>query len=376
MNDLPDLASRLLGGGVVAANDEFFAARDNLVNPHAPAFDPTAFGPKGKEYDGWETRRRREPGYDHAIVRLGAPGVIRRVVVDTAFFKGNYPPYASVEAAGVEGHPSPAELSTVDWIPIVSRSALKGDTGNTFTVQDPRRFTHVRLTIYPDGGVARLRVHGEPVPDPRLLPDGRADLAALEHGGLVVSCSDEFYGSPNNLILPGLAQTMGDGWETARRRDDGNDWVVVRLAAPGTVRLVELDTSHFKGNAPGAAILRGADARAGGIDRPDAWFGLLPRVRLQPDTRHRFRVDGAREATHVKLDIFPDGGMARLRLHGTVAPAELDALTLRWFNTLPEAQARRVLVDDGGLDRAEADWLAADRPLRAATDLPAALRVR
>jgi allantoicase len=334
------------------------------------------FGPKGKVYDGWETRRRREPGYDHAVVRLGVPGVVRSVVVDTSFFTGNYPPYASVEAAGVEGYPSPYELSTVDWATIVSRSALKGDTRNTFVVHDPRRYTHVRLTIYPDGGVARLHVYGEPVPDPRLLPGGHADLAAIEYGGLVVACSDAFYGSPNNLVMPGLARSMGDGWETARRRDDGNDWVVVRLAAPGYVDLVELDTSHFKGNAPAAATLRGADARVHNLDDPAAWFGLLPRVRLQPDTRHRFRLGGAREATHVKLDIHPDGGLARLRLFGLVAPAQLDALTLRWFNTLPEAQARQVLTGAAGLDAAEADWLAADRPLGDAAELPAPLRGR
>jgi allantoicase len=359
MTELPDLASRLLGGGGVDANDEFFAARDNLVEPHAPVFDPDAFGPKGKVYDGWETRRRREPGHDHAIVRLGAPGVVRTVVVDTAFFTGNYPPHASVEACGVEGYPRPEELG--DWLTIVPRSPLEGDARNTFAVTAPERFTHVRLSIYPDGGVARLRVHGESVPDPRLLPDGLTDLAALEHGGLVVARSDAFYGSPNNLIRPGLAGTMGEGWETARRRDDGNDWVVVRLAARGEVRLAELDTRHFKGNAPGAASLRGADARAArdaratsaasgaDLDDPDAWFDLLPRVRLQPDTRHRFRVDAGRPATHVRLDIYPDGGMARLRLFGRIGPDDLGALTRRWFDALPAAQARQVLESDPDL---------------------------
>jgi allantoicase len=326
---LPDLASRLLGGGVVAASDEFFAAADNLVSADPPRFEPRTFGPKGQVYDGWETRRRRERGHDHAIVRLGAPGIVHGVVIDTAFFTGNYPPHASVEACAVAGYPSAAELAGADWTTLVSRSPLRGDTRNEFDVDNPYRFTHVRLRIYPDGGVARLRVHGEVVPDPALLPGPVWDLAALEYGGQVVDCSDMFYGAPGNLIAPGLARTMGEGWETARRRDDGNDWVLLRLAAPGRIRLAELDTSHFKGNAPAAAAMRGAAARASDLDDPAGWFDILPRTRLQPDTRHRFPVEAPHTATHVRLDVFPDGGMARLRLYGDVAPEGLTALTER-----------------------------------------------
>jgi allantoicase len=195
---------------------------------------------------------------------------------------------------------------------VVPRSSLTGNSRHLFRVSAPSRFTHVRLNIYPDGGVARLRVHGEAVPDPRLLDiRGLVDLGSLAHGGIVVGCSNMFYGTPNNLLLPGLARTMGEGWETARRRDDGNDWVMLRLGVPGTVRVVELDTSLFKGNAPGSASLIGFDAGAGS-------FELLPRTRLQPDTPHRFIVapDAAKPATQVRLDIYPDGGMARLRLLG------------------------------------------------------------
>ncbi|MEV0130164.1 allantoicase [Dactylosporangium sp. NPDC050688] len=308
--ELPDLASRVLGGGVVDANDEFFAARDNLVNPEPSTFETWTFGPKGKVYDGWETRRRRTPGHDWAVVRLGAPGAVHGVVVDTAHFTGNYPPYVSVEGCEVPGHPAPSALT--GWFPLVDRSAVKGDTRNLFEVTDRRRVTHVRLNIFPDGGVARLRVHGVVEPDPALLHGMTVDLAALELGGLVVDCSNRFYGSANNLILPGQARVMGEGWETARRRDDGNDWVLVRLAATGTIRLAELDTTHFKGNAPGAARLRGT------LDptSESAWFDLLPRVDLQPDTRHRFRLDSTTPASHVRLDVYPDGGMARLRLFG------------------------------------------------------------
>src|SRR4051812_23372726 len=251
---LPDLASRAVGGAVVAANDEFFAAKENLVVAAEPA--PRAdFGHKGKEYDGWETRRRRSPGHDWAIVRLGLPGIVAGVVVDTAFFTGNYPPRAAVEGAAVEGHPTVTELEKADWQPLLPLSDLAGDTANAFAVDSDRRVTHVRLSIHPDGGVARLRGHGVAVPDPRLLDACPFDLAALENGGRVSAVSDEFYGRPSQLIAPGLARSMGEGWETARRRDSGHDWVELTLACEGVVTLAELDTSYFLGNAPGSAAL-------------------------------------------------------------------------------------------------------------------------
>jgi len=312
---LPDLASRTFGGGVADVNDEFFAAADHLIDPAPPVFTPHTFDHRGQVYDGWETRRRREPGQDHVILRLGAPGVIRGVVVDTAFFTGNFPPYASVDGCALDGYPDAARLHAAAWTPLVSRSPLTGDSRNLFTVDDQRRYTHVRLTIHPDGGVARLRVHGEVVPDPDLLPEV-FDVAAARYGARVTACSNMFYGHPQRMLMPGLAASMGDGWETARRRDDGNDWVVVRLAVPAVIGHADLDTSHFKGNAPGRASLRGVDARRGSPDEPGDWFDLLPPTPLVRDTPHRFRLGPAAAVTHVRLDIFPDGGMARLRLHG------------------------------------------------------------
>jgi allantoicase len=327
---LPDLASRRFGGGVLWANDEFFAERENLIKPSEPVYQTYTFGHKGQVYDGWETRRRREPGVDQAIIRLGMPGIVRGVVVDTAFFTGNYPPFASIEGCGVQGYPSPEELVEAQWQTLVPKSPLAGDTRNPFAVDDARRYTHIRLTIHPDGGVARLRVHGSPVADPRLLDHRRLDLAALENGAEIIDCSNMFYSSPNNLIAPGPAAVMGEGWETARRRDDGNDWVVVGLAAAGIVRLIELDTSHFKGNAPGwASVSRGT----GG-----AWTDLLSRQRLQPDTRHLFRVTDELPATQVRLDVYPDGGMARLRLHGSLTADGRQSLARRWADNLPPGQ--------------------------------------
>jgi allantoicase len=304
--ELPDLALRSLGGAVVHANDDAFAAKENLITPGRPAFDPTTFGSQGKVYDGWETRRRRESGHDEAVVRLGASGVVRGVVVDTAWFTGNYPPEIAVDGGVGDGPADP-----VHWTPLVPRSAVAGDSENAFAVEHTGRLTHVRLRIFPDGGVARLRVHGEALPDPELLAAlGTADLAALEHGGRVVGCSNAFYGSPNNLLLPGPARSMGEGWENARRRDDGNDWVEVALVAEAALVLAELDTSWFLHNAPGAAALTGRTADGSTVE-------LLPRTALRPDTRHRFLLPAA-EVTQVRMDVYPDGGMARLRLHGAL----------------------------------------------------------
>lgn len=320
---LPDLALRSYGGSVVAASDESFAERQALVRPGRPAFQAGTFGPRGQVYDGWETRRRREPGHDWAVVRLGMPGVVRAVVVDTAWFTGNYPPFASVEACEAAGYPSADELREASWAEIVPRSPLTGDSEHTFPVTTGSRFTHVRLNIFPDGGVARLRVHGEVAADLAMHDAMPLDLAALENGALVTACSDEFYSSPLNVIAPGSPRHQAEGWETARRRDGGNDWLVVRLAVPGVVRVAELDTANLVYNAPGAASLTAAHVPGGAEPGPDAgWFELLPRIRLQPDTRHRFRLAGERPATHVRLDIHPDGGLGRLRLYGIPAPGD------------------------------------------------------
>ncbi|MCP2339979.1 allantoicase [Actinomadura rupiterrae] len=323
---LPDLALRTLGGSVTAASDESFEEKENLINPWAPRFSPETFGAKGQEYDGWETARRRPDasgalGHDWAVVRLGLPGVIRGVVIDTAWFKGNYPPHASVEACSVDGYPGPSDLT--GWTEIVPKSPLQGDTVHEFKVDVDRRFTHVRLNMFPDGGIARLRVHGEVVPDPRLLTGLTIDLAALENGAHVTECSNMFYSSPDNMLFPGHARNQAEGWETARRRDAGNDWAVVKLAAPGKIALAEFDTTNLKFNAP-AAVALSAQTPTG------EWRELMPRTNLQPDTRHRFRLDSDVEATHARIDIHPDGGLARVRLLGTLTPAGEAALTSRY----------------------------------------------
>jgi len=339
---LPDLLR--LRGSVAAASDEFYAAKENLIKPDAPSFVPETYDAKGQVYDGWETRRRRGPGgtlpddaaRDWVIVRLGVPGVVRSIVVDTAFFTGNYPQACSADASSASGYPTPEELAADAgrWQEIVPRALLTGDARHAFTVSSDRRFTHIRLNIFPDGGVARLHVHGEVVPDPAMLEGLTVDLAALQNGADIAARSDQFYSSPRHVISPGLSRVMGEGWETRRRRRPGYEWLVIRLAGRGVIHLAEIDTSWYRGNQPDFASLQALDGDPAGGSLADesVWRDLLPRVRLLPDTPHRFRVDGG-PATHVRLNVYPDGGVARLRLYGSLTDDGLAAIRRRWDET-------------------------------------------
>jgi allantoicase len=378
---LPDLAARPIGGSVPWANDELFASRDNLVSASESVFSPETFGARGQVYDGWETRRRREAGFDEAIVRLGVPGIIHGVDIDTSHFKGNYPPEGSVEACAIPGYPDVDELLAADWRPLVPRSPLQGDHHNRFHVTagdtgEPGGglVTHVRLRIYPDGGVARLRVHGEPLRDPRFLDAGPFDLAALENGGLVTDSSNTFYGDATRLINPGPARTMGEGWETARRRDDGNDWVEVSLATVGVIQLFELDLTHFVGNAPGSARVLGRDTS--GPDGKNAeWQTLLARTDMLPGVRHRLLATSELPATELRLDIYPDGGMARLRAWGAPTAGGRASLGRRWIASLPEPMAVKVVAETIGCTPDEAAALISGRPWHGDDDaIPDALR--
>lgn len=324
--DMVELASERLGGAVLLANDEFFAPKEGLLKPTPAEWREHEYTERGKWMDGWETRRRHSPGYDWAIIRLGVPGIVRGVLIDTAFFRGNYPDEASIEAAVIEGTPTPEELRSANWTEILPRSPLEGNARNPFAIEYPERVTHLRLNIFPDGGVARLRVHGHVVPAwTRFAREqgGEVDLAALTNGAWVVSTSDMFYGHRQNLILPGPSLFMGDGWETRRRRGPGNDWSIVQLAAPSALHRVEIDTDHFKGNAPDRFRLDGVHmpgATADALASPDArWVPLLGETRLQPHARYRFEdLLPHGPITHARLSIYPDGGIARMRLFGTL----------------------------------------------------------
>ena len=306
---LADLASSRVGGRAVATNDDFFASKTNLVKPEPAVFIPGKFTSRGKWMDGWESRRRRTPGHDWCVVKLGMPGVIRGVNVDTSHFTGNYPSHCSIDAmAGKQG-----------WMELLPQSALRGNADNFFSIQDERPWTHVRLNIFPDGGVARLRVYGDVLVDWKKLARSRAhlDLASIRNGGLVLEASDMHFGAKDNMIMPGRATNMGDGWETKRRRGPGYDWAIVRLGAPGMISKLEIDTNHFKGNYPESASVDGGR----GFSPVDQWTEILPRVKLGPHRRHFFskelRTTGP--VSHVRLNIYPDGGISRFRVYGTVA---------------------------------------------------------
>ena len=370
--DLPDLACEALGGAAIACNDDFFAEKENLLKAAEPVWKEHAYTDRGKWMDGWESRRRREPGHDSCIVRLGLPGVIRGVVVDTAFFRGNFPESAALYATAIDDPLDLARLSTATWTQLIPRSPLAGDSKNELAIEDGHRYTHVRLDIFPDGGVARLRVHGDVVPNwTRLRALGGAiDLAALEHGAVVESCSDMFFGSRNNLIKPGPSFNMSDGWETRRRRGPGNDWAIVRLATGGTIERVEIDTTHFKGNAPGRCTLEGVHAPGVSCDQLTDWRPLLA-TPLQPHTRHVFDHELRRigEITHLRLSVFPDGGVARLRAWGELHPEAGGGLAK--LNELFVDEARAALRKCCGSKR-WADQMAEARPFE---DVPSMLRI-
>ena len=303
-----------LGSWVSFATDEFFAAKERLIDPADPVFIDGKYDDHGKWMDGWESRRRRTPGHDACVIRLGVPGVIRGVDIDTSFFTGNFPPQASIDVC-VSDEDVPEE----GWVELVAKTDLAGDSHHLIPVHNDNSWTHLRLNIFPDGGIARLRVYGEVQPV-KPEDEGVSDLIALRHGGRALSCSDEHYGSMHNLNLPGRGINMGDGWETARRRGPGNDWVIIALGHPGVIERVEVDTAHFKGNYPDRVSVEVASFANNdeASNDSDQWLGLLPEVKLAMDQQHYFEAELADcgTVTHARMSIYPDGGISRLRLFG------------------------------------------------------------
>lgn len=369
--ELVDLAAERLGGAALLASDDFFAPKENLLRASEPIFRDGEYTERGKWMDGWESRRRRTPGHDWCVVRLGLAGIVRGVVVDTSFFRGNFPESCSIEGCAADANVPPEVLASpqTKWTELLPRSALRGDSKNAFAVQVPWTFTHLRLNIFPDGGVARLRVHGMVMPDWKRIArrDVELDLAALAHGSKLVATNDRFFGSASNMLMPGTSTHMGDGWETRRRRTPGHDWAIVRLAMRGRVQRVELDTTHFKGNYPDAASLEACsapDATPEQLSGGDVeWRELLPKRKLQAHTTHVFDSDLARldETTHVRLSIYPDGGVARLRLFGLASAEGRASAVLCGLNALaPEPFESEMLACCGSSAWARA--MASARP--------------
>lgn len=322
-----NLADAQIGAEVVFATDDFFAPAPRMLSPEPAVFIPDKFDDHGKWMDGWETRRRRTLGHDFCVVRLATPGTICALDIDTSHFTGNFPPAASVEGCFSERDPD----DTTAWTSIVPSHSLTGNAHHPIELEAPtdQVFTHLRLHIYPDGGVARLRAFGQPHCDWTARdPDTLYELSALLDGGRAVAWSDAHYGNPSRILTPGRGLNMGDGWETRRRREPGNDWMIVALAHPGTVAKVEVDTAHFKGNYPDSCSLQACLVEGGTdeslITQSMFWDTLLPQQKLQMDHNHLFegaQLEALGPVSHIRFNIHPDGGISRLRVFGYIAEA-------------------------------------------------------
>lgn len=318
-----NLASPKLGTQVVSATDDFFAAKERMIADSEAVFIEDKFDDHGKWMDGWESRRRRNGGHDHAVIRLGTKGVIRAVDIDTSHFTGNYPPAASIEACLCDGEPG----EDAQWVEIVPPTSLGPSAHHLVEVADEQHYNWLRLHIYPDGGVARLRVYGEPHCDWQGRdPDASHELSALVNGGRILGYNDAHYGNVWSLLTEGRGVNMGDGWETRRRREPGNDWIVIALGHPGIVDRIEVDTCHFKGNFPDRCSIDAAYVEQGTdesiITQSMFWDELLPQQKLSADNIHFFEQDQFKNlgpVTHVRLNIYPDGGVSRLRIFGKLA---------------------------------------------------------
>jgi allantoicase len=347
--ELIDLASERLGAVVILATDEFFAPKENLLKASEPLWLPDKYVDTGKWMDGWETRRHRAPDHDWCVIRLGAPGIVRGITADTAYFKGNFPERCSLEARDAASDDGGL------WTEILAPSGLLGDSRNLFAIHDSHRYTDLRFHIYPDGGVARLRVYGEPLPD---VLGEFLDLAAAHNGARVIEASDMFFGSRHNLIFPGRSTGMHDGWETRRRRGPGYDWAMIQLAAEGEIRRVEIDTLHFKGNFPESCALETEDGRP-----------ILPRTQLSAHTNHVFQAELSPEtASRVRLHIYPDGGVSRLRIFGALTERGRAGHRVRLINALTPTTARRRFLECCG-SRGWADAMTSARPFASADAL-------
>lgn len=317
-----NLADPRLGAAAIFTTDEFFAPKDRMIDPEPAAFVPGKYDDHGQWMDGWETRRKRGEGHDYCIVRLGFPGIIKSIDIDTSHFTGNYPPAASVDACNVTGDPTPS----TEWHEIVPSANLGGNAQHIIPVASNDVWSYLRLNIYPDGGIARFRVYGQVVRDWSGVDRAtEIDLVALENGGRPIACNDRHYGTPMNIIKPGRGVNMGDGWETRRRREPGNDWAILALGHPGQVSRILVDTAHFKGNFPDCCSIQAALVQGGTEESLTTqsmfWRTLLPEQKLRMDSEHLFEREIANlgPITHVRLNIIPDGGISRIRLFGFVA---------------------------------------------------------
>ena len=318
---LVNLASQSLGAQIIEVSDDFFAPGERLLQDSEPVFLANKYDEHGKWMDGWESRRKRKPGHDHAVIQLGTRGIIRGLDIDTRYFTGNFPPQASLE--GVDAV-SGSLNSSQEWQVILLKTDLGPDKHHFFSIDNSKPYTHLRLNIFPDGGIARLRVYGEPAPDwTNSDRSSILELSSISSGGRIAGFNDAHYGQPWKILTPGRGVNMGDGWETRRRREPGNDWILVKMGAPAEIERIEIDTAHFKGNYPdrcsiqAAMVAKETDEEL--TESAEAWPELLSPTRLSMDQQHFFERQMLNDlglVNCVRLNIFPDGGISRFRIFG------------------------------------------------------------
>ncbi|XP_055528732.1 allantoicase-like [Wyeomyia smithii] len=362
---LSELASESSGGRILFATDDWFAPAEWMLKDSEPIFIADKYTPYGKWMDGWETRRKRIAGHDWCIVRLAALSTIKGVLVDTAHFTGNYAPKFSMQGAKLSRSKEElipergremigtacsqkdleamADLGSEDWMTVIGMTQLKPGYDATrkqyFNIDGCNEpFTHLRVNIFPDGGIARLRVFGEVQPDIKAMLSGSnlIDLLGMLNGGQCLSFSNAHYGHPRNLIKPNRGVNMGDGWETARRLDrppvlktdkqgilqvPGCEWAIFRLCSKGTVEKIVVDTNHFKGNFPDNVKIEATLLDANRTLQSAQWRVLLDSSKLAAHQEHIFQEEKLQfrgPCNHIRITMSPDGGISRVRLFGRV----------------------------------------------------------
>jgi len=317
---LVNLASPKMGTKILAFSDDFFGEVTRMLNDKDPIFIEDKYDNHGKWMDGWESKRRRDGGNDWAILKLGSSGIISKIEIDTSYFTGNFPPFFSLE--GIYSETEPNKVS--NWKSLIAKTNLVGDCKNNFELNLKEKFNFVRLQIFPDGGVARIRLFGEVKYNwDRFNNEEIIELSSLKLGGSILAYNNAHYGDVSALLSEGRGKTMGDGWETRRRREPGNDWIIIKLAQKGNIEKIEIDTAHFKGNYPDRASIQviSVDKNITTkdlIQSSENWDVILDETKLTADNIHEYEINSnsKAEATHIRLNIYPDGGVSRLRIFG------------------------------------------------------------
>ena len=316
-----NLADPRLGSKVIFKTDDFFASASRIINPNPPIFKDGLFDKHGKWMDGWETRRRRGKGFDYLIIKLGKPGRIFNVDIDTTHFSGNQPMYASLEAC----QNNKKLNSNLKWSKILNYKKLGPNKNHKFNIKNKSIFTHVKLNIYPDGGVARLRLYGEIETRNINFGNKTINLTSILNGASIVGCNNEHFGKAENILAPGKGKNMGDGWETRRSRGKNFDWLIIKMGRAGKINKIEIDTHHFKGNYPDSCSVQGTYiskklSNNSIVKKSNKWKTLVNKAKLHPHKKHNFKNKTIKinKVNYLRINIYPDGGISRIRAFGKV----------------------------------------------------------